>query len=192
MKHLHRLLDSIQRHWKFSLSLAFVLIAALDTFVSSISTIAATFLGLAALPWLLGLFDKVTLPGGIELNLRELEERLNASNAEVHDADREAFEFFKTDDPNLAMTALRIEIEKRLRKIAANRALVKSNVPVGISRLLRMLQEEGAIGSEVGSMILEMLPAMNAAAHGFYLPSSSDEWVFRNGPRLLALLDEKH
>jgi hypothetical protein len=181
----------VRQHWKIALSVTFVLIATIDTFVTSISTIAATFLGLAALPWLLGLFEKITLPGGIELNLRELEQRLDENKAVIHDADREAFEFLKTNDPNLAMAALRIEIEKRLRKIAHSRRLTSDSARKGIPQLLEMLKNEGAVGGEVVSMILDMLPAMNAAAHGVELPTTSDEWVSRNGPKLLSLLDEK-
>jgi len=183
---------SLQRNWKVALSVCFVFIAVIDTFVAQISTIAATFLGLAALPWLLGLFDKVTLPGGIELNLREVERRLDLSNPEVHDVDREPFEFLDLADPNLAMAALRIEIEKRLRRIAKSRGLNKSDARRGIPQLLGALVKGGAVSNDVASAIRDMLPSLNAAAHGAQVPDTADTWVLINGPRILALLDEKY
>ncbi|WP_133169743.1 hypothetical protein [Yoonia maritima] len=188
---LNGFISMVRANWKTALSITFVLIAVMDTFVTSISTIAATFLGLAALPWLLGLFEKVTLPGGIELDLKKIEEKLNANPSEVHDEDRDAFKYLQTDDPNLAMAALRIEIERRLRKIASARNLVTTGERNGITQLLRVLGDNGVVGHNVSSLILDMLPTLNAAAHGANLPSSSDEWVLSNGPKLLSLLDEK-
>ncbi|MBO9449148.1 hypothetical protein J7426_02690 [Tropicibacter sp. R16_0] len=189
---LSNLVSWPRKNWKISLSVCFVLIAIVDTFFAKVSTVAATFLGLAALPWLIGLFDKLTLPGGVELDLRKLEQQLDQTETEVHDSDKEPFEFLDLRDPNLALAALRIEIEKRLRKIAQVRGLSQENRRLGIPQLIRTLEDERAIGRSAGAMIRDMLPAMNAAAHGMVVPETADDWVLQNGPKILSLLDEKY
>jgi len=193
MKRLIILINIVKRQWRFSLSVTFLTIAAIDTFVSSISTIAAIFIGLAFLPWFLDLFDKIKLPGGLELKLRNIEAKLDEEGKEPELEDREAFEFFMPDDPNLAMVGLRIEIEKRLRRIAKNRQITSDDGrTLTIRQLLKELAAVGVVGHNAVAMIADMMPALNAAAHGAELPSESSEWVLKNGPRLLALLDEKY
>ena len=193
MKRLIILINIVKRQWRFSLSVTFLTIAAIDTFVSSISTIAAIFIGLAFLPWFLDLFDEIKLPGGLELKLRNIEAKLDQEGREPEFEDKEAFEFFRPEDPNLAMVGLRIEIEKRLRRIAKNRDIASEHGrPLAVRQLLRELEAIGAVGHNAVSMIADMMPVLNAAAHGAEFPSESSEWVLKNGPRLLALLDEKH
>lgn len=139
----------------------------------------------------MGLFDKITLPGGMELDLKKIEDQINAETVEVNDEDREAFQFLELTDPNLAMATLRIEIERRLRRMSDARNLNHGRSQNSILGLLRVLEVEGAIGSSVVSMIEDMLPTLNAAVHGFDPPEDSGQWVLANGPKLLSLLDEK-
>ena len=185
MGKLGRLGRLVRSNWKWSLSVAFFSIAAYDTWIDELTVIAATFLALAALPWVIDIFDRITLPGGVEIDFKKVNQILNDQNVEQPRSDLADFSFI-TDDPNLALVALRIEIEKRLRKLqGSNQSSRKSqNIYTVISELIYA----GQLNEEVGYAIRDMLPAMNRAAHGEEVPAEALSWVRTDGLRLLSAI----
>jgi hypothetical protein len=111
----------------------------------AIDAITVTLLLVSVLPWLAPLFKTVELPGGVKVEFAELEKaQRDAQSAGIlagpsTDRQVEAFpHLIQTDDPNLALAGLRIELERRLSKIAE-----RNGIPAkqrGVSLLIRDLQ----------------------------------------------------
>ena len=186
--YFNQMLFKMRKNWKLSLSAALMLVAAYDTWIDELTVIAATFIGLAALPWLLDLFDKITLPGGVEIDFAKirkvLDEKEIATPPQTEDGSS-----FVPDDPNLALVALRIDIERKLRDKFLKGNDVKNGRHISLNRVIDDLASEGFIDLEIASVIRDMLPAMNMAAHGHDVPKSTRTWIQQNGQRLLAALD---
>lgn len=176
-------------NWKWSLSACFLAVAAYDTWLDELTVIAATFIGLAALPWLLDLFDKITLPGGVEIELARVRKVLDSQDIRPTKSDTEPLEFIP-EDPNLALVALRIELEKRLRSMYSTKNEKSAARSQSIYSIVSHLVSEDLLDRELGEAIRDMLPSMNRAAHGEEVPESIRSWVVANGPRLLAALDQ--
>ncbi len=89
-------------------------------------------------------------------------------------------------DPNLALVGFRIEIEKRLRELATNKGLGPS---LTLSTILRELRRRELLPSRVGSALSDLISLGNQAAHGVGVDPRTGEWVFEEGPEVLAALD---
>jgi len=170
-----------------------LVIAAFDTWVQNLSVVAAVALGLAVLPWVLHMVEKISVPGGFEVTLTRAEQRIQAElpPEPVDEPQRQRHLFLDEyeSDPQLALTALRFEIERRVRKLADDHGIMTGKR--SMSALLFELERAGIIGPSVSSIIRDMTPTLNMAAHAQNVPADAGEWVIRNGPKLLAALDAK-
>ena len=175
---------------KLALSLFCVLIAFFDTFWKSISPIAAGALALAVMPWVIQLVERISAPGGFEVVFAKAERQLLESEADPDAADIDAFKYFESNDPNLAIAMLRVQIERRLRQIAEDIMLEPD--PRGRPRTLRSLTdalgERGAITKEAVVLLHDLMPVMNEAVHGVEVGSRGTEFALTYGPRILSLL----
>jgi hypothetical protein len=168
-----------------------VVIVLFDTFVRSLTIISATALAIAILPWLLKFVKSIKMPGGFELEMNRLEDRIEAElpKANLPPAEQHLFVELYASDPLLALAGLRIEIEKRLRRIAENNQINTKGSSLG--SLVRELQKRELLGHNVASIINDMLPTINRAVHAQDVPADASDWVIKNGPSLLAALDDK-
>ena len=91
-------------------------------------------------------------------------------------------------DPNLALVAFRIELEKRLAALAAQYGISDSGRGAGF--LLRELRTRHAIPLSVASGLSELIALGNQAAHGASVSPDAAEWVLEVGPTVLGILDE--
>ena len=105
------------------ISILFLALAVLHVFVSSITidAIAIVLLVLAALPWLFPYLKSLELPGGVKIELKDVKEAVEkvSQGDEAAPAESDEYDFLQTiaaHDPNLALVAVRIEIEKAVRK----------------------------------------------------------------------------
>jgi len=89
-------------------------------------------------------------------------------------------------DPNLALVGFRIEIERRLRDLAMLKGLEPST---RISAMLRELGRRELLPLKVSSALKELIYLGNRAAHGVTVEPQAAEWVFDEGPEVLAALD---
>jgi hypothetical protein len=89
-------------------------------------------------------------------------------------------------DPNLALVGFRIEIEKRLRELARNKGLDPS---LTLSAILRELRQRELLPSRVSSALGDLIALGNQAAHGVGVEPPTAQWVFEEGPEVLAALD---
>lgn len=178
-------------HWaKVSLSVFCIAIAVFDTFWQALSPIAAGALAIAVVPWVVGLIERISAPGGFEVVFSKAERQLDASNATPDEEDIEAFKYFEGTDPNYAIALLRVQVERRLRLIAEEVMLGPD--PRGRPRTIRSLADalaqQGAIPKEAVSLLNDLIPVMNEAVHGVALQSNATEFALSYGPKILAML----
>lgn len=93
------------------------------------------------------------------------------------------------NDPNLALAWVRIEIEKKLRKIASASGLDVERM--SISRILRVLGSENIFSNEQINSILELTQVLNNAVHGVDVDYRAATWAIDTGQMIIKALDER-
>lgn len=188
-----------QRKTQIIITVAAVAIAAVHLVWPqlTIDGITLILLLVAVVPWLLPLFKSVELPGGVKLEFQDLqasEQRAAAAGLldepPLPQPDHDySFQVVADEDANLALAGLRIEIERRLGRLAEGVGL--GSAKMSISRLLKVLGDTGRLTSEQRSVLSDMVGLLNSAAHGAIADQRSAEWALKVGPRLLATLDKR-
>ena len=160
--------------------------------------ITLTLLVLAIAPWTAPLIKSIKLPGGTEIEFKELKEAkdkiekagLLAEETEEMVVGEFSFQSVAEEDPNLALAGLRIEIEKRLRQLAK-----LSQIPIdrrsSITRLLSQLSEKSILSNEERSVLADLSGLLNSAVHGAEVDARAAQWAVEVGPRLLRGLEKK-
>lgn len=157
-------------------------------------TVDAITLGLlvvAILPWLSTVIESAKFPGGWEVKFRDLQ----AAGAKIAQEKtsiakpKSLDEFLQvaTGDPNLALVGLRIEIEKRLRRLAAQ-TQIPDRMP--LTRMFSELYQRGLLKESVFGALQEIVRSGNSAAHGASVEPAVLDWALSTGPEILAVLDE--
>jgi hypothetical protein len=95
------------------------------------------------------------------------------------------------DDPLLALAALRIELERRLRQIAESHGVSLAGRPGSVRMIADELQSNGVITSQQASAIADMAGTLNRAVHAEEVDPRAAEWALKVGPSILASLDAK-
>jgi hypothetical protein len=155
---------------------------------------------LAALPWMVPLVKSAEFPGGWKVEFRDIaaavksaeQIRLDepAAPAPKPGEERPPLSYLDIleQDPSLAMVALRIEIEEKLRTLA-ERHQIQERQPVG--RLLDTFQQKNILDPTIAHGLIELVKVGNDAAHGARIDASVGQWAFHNADRLLHFLDRK-
>lgn len=185
---------------RWAVSILAVLAACVHVTLPAVKIDAATvaLLIIAVLPWLAPLVKAVELPGGVRIELQELQDAASRADsagllvepARVEDPQQFSFEAIASRDPNLALAGLRIEIERRLDALAQANHLA-SDRPLGVGQLLRELANAEVLSQDERSVLSDMVSLLNEAVHGADVDSRGAEWALDVGPRLLASLDER-
>ena len=157
-------------------------------------TIDAITLGMllvAILPWLSTIIESAKFPGGWEVKFRDLqaagEKIAHAKTGVPKPKSLDEFLQVATADPNLALVGLRIEIEKRLRRLATQ-TQISDHLP--LTRMFSELHQRGLLRESVFSALQEIVGAGNKAAHGASVEPAVLDWALSTGPQILAVLDE--
>lgn len=163
----------------------------------SIDYVTVVLLLIATAPWLGTLFKSLEFPGGWKIEYQDLER--TAEKAEDAgliqsallraDTPKYSFQLIGTQDPNLALAGLRIELEKRLLDIAESHGLDVKRQSVGA--LLRILKERGLLSPDESAVLENMVGQLNAAVHGAQVSPAAADWAFTVGPLLLEALDQR-
>lgn len=162
----------------------------------NIDAITLGLLAVAVLPWLAALIKSAEFPGGWKIEFQDVQQAGAKVTAGVPSRDPAAgvetsslsFLAVADQDPNLALVALRIEIEQRVRQLAALHK-VRDSQP--LNRLVRQLQDIEVLNDSSVSGLQELIIAGNEAAHGARVEPRVANWAFDYGPRILAALDSK-
>lgn len=162
-----------------------------------VDTVTAYLLAIAVLPWLGLFFRSVELPGGVKLEYQDLKEvEIKARDAGLISTSTEGarpsdavYERIATEDPNLALAGLRIEVERELVALAARHGVTASRVsPNVIAGELTKMQVL-PIGAQ--SALSDLLPLLNKAVHGAKVEQKSVEWALTTGSQIIAALRSK-
>ena len=163
----------------------------------AIDAIALALVVIAVLPWLAPLVKSLELPGGWKVEFQELQKAASRAETagllapEPNKSDLVfSFQSVATQDPNLALAGLRIEIEKRLSSLVEIHGL-GSRRPMGVGQALRALAQAEVLTSEERSILADMVNMLNAAVHGAEVDTRAANWAIDVGPRLLTSLDER-
>jgi hypothetical protein len=174
-------------------------LAALHIIVPSfqIDAITIVAVGIALLPWLSTLFKSVEIPGWLKVEFKYFQKA--AKDAEsagllsgpltTKERNQYSFQLIATDDPNLALAGLRIEIEKRLKKLAQRNGI--GTEYQGIGNMLRNLGNGNALTDREVDAIDGILELLNNAVHGARVDAKTANWVLDFGPRILKSLDQR-
>ena len=162
-----------------------------------VDAVTLILLAAAAIPWLLPLFKSVELPGGLKLEFQDLQAaEQRAAEAGLLDEPPDpaplheySFQVVANEDANLALAGLRIEIERRLGRLAEGAGIGSTKMSVG--RLLRRLGDERILTHKQRSVLTDLVGLLNSAAHGASADHQSAQWALEVGPRLLATLDKR-
>ena len=183
--------------WGITLGAAVVIGVHLACPSLAIDGITLTLVVIAIIPWLAPLFKSIEFPGGWKITFRDLakvKERAEQANllapATAVDKDVEyPFQIVAADDPNLALAGLRIEIEKRLRRLAQSADISIYRTTVG--KLMRLLYQKGVLSQEAYGVLADLIGLLNEAVHGAEVDGRAVDWVMEIGPRILKALDER-
>lgn len=187
------------RPFQYVISIFALLIAIAHMWLPNVTIDAITLalIVIAIVPWLGTLFKSLEFPGGWKIeyhDLKMVERRIDeagllTTTEEVNGETKYSFLLVAGEDPNLALAGLRIEIEKRLIKLAESKGI--DSPKATIRALLRTLTQAEVLSSEEYSVLSEMLDLLNSAVHGKKVDHRAAEWAIDIGPRLLASLDER-
>ncbi len=163
----------------------------------AIDAVSVTLLLAAIVPWLAPLFKKLKLPGGWEIEFQALQKAkqradkagLLASPEEPAQAPDYSAQALAEEDPNLALAGLRIEIERRLVRLAERHGIARRRG--GVGTLPRQLEERQLLTPEQSSVLADMVGTLNSAVHGASVSDQAAEWALEVGPRLLKSLDDQ-
>lgn len=175
---------------KVSLTLLALALATLRVVFPDVKVdvVTVAFIALAALPWLFPFIKSAKLPGGWEITFRDVQaagEKITSSGA-TSDV-KEPTSPFLTDDPNLALVALRIEIERRIRSLSPDLG-VNPSVPLRYS--INELEKRGTLPRHVAEGLNDLITAGNSAARGASVDPSVSTWARTAAPSLLRTLDD--
>lgn len=148
----------------------------------TVDSIAIVLLILAVLPWLFPYLKSLELPGGIKIELKAVQEAINkvASN-DAPETDSPP----RNIDPQLALVALRIDIEKLIRSYQTDIGTKNSSLSIRV----QVLANDGVLSREVAQGILEIIKLGNAAAHGAEVDKDAAEFVLFKSNSIIKQLE---
>ncbi len=164
----------------------------------NIDAITLGLLALLVLPWLSPLIKSAELPGGWKVEFRDLQEAaatitaqatgITATGAAWPTASNAQSVVAFESDPNLALVAIRIEIERRLRRRAETTDIA---VDQPISHLIDELHRKNVFTSGEHGGLRIIVRAGNKAAHGASVDPEAANWARTYGQDILDFLDKK-
>lgn len=154
----------------------------------------------ALFPWVYPLLKSLAW-GNLKIEFKELED-LEKKSKEAGLISKKAPNHTKEsnnkylaifhDDPNLALTGLRIEIEKKLRMIAESNATSGEKIKyLKIRELLSYLTHYNLISYQERGIMDDLIGVLNRAAHGAEIDEKAQEWAIEIGTSILRGLEEK-
>lgn len=97
-----------------------------------------------------------------------------------------AFLSTRTTDPNLALAALRLELEKSLKTLAAKHQI--NTDKASIYKLARELAGKQVISANAYLALSDLSKLLNNAVHGADVDNRAVQWAMEIGPKILTAL----
>ena len=157
-----------------------------------IDTIGLALSIMVSLPWLAAIIRSAKLPGGIEVvfsDIKEAQKLVENLPANLR-INKHKYSFLNIlgVEPNIAMAALRIEMETRLREIGK---FYNFSEYEPLTSLFRSLRKKKALTEQELFGIEELIYVGNKAAHGAKIDNQVIKWATDYGPIVLTVLDNK-
>jgi hypothetical protein len=161
----------------------------------AIDAITLALIAIAIVPWLAPIFKSLEFPGGWKVEFKEQLQKAANRAEEAGILAPLPINFTHVfsppqipySDPNLALAALRIEIEKRLRTLAQKHDLPVTN----LSKMLQDLTSHNVLDEKAQSALGGLIDLLNHAVHGGMVDPESAEFITTNmSPSLLKYLDD--
>ncbi|WP_311567436.1 DUF4145 domain-containing protein [Photobacterium arenosum] len=163
-------------------SLVFLVLAYTHVFVDTVDVDAITIvlMVLATLPWVFPYLKSLELPGGIKVEMKNVLEKVEQAAAEIDDSEQPS-SGYQGVDAALAFTALRVEIEKIVRRYQPDLRSSRYSLTARLHRLAK----ENVINQHLADALLEIVKLGNAASQGQFVHSEEAELILmRSGPLL--------
>ena len=174
-------------------SILFIALAILHVFFDGVTIdgIAIILLVLASLPWMFPYLKSLELPGGVKIELKDIQkavEKVSDGNdsSESQNSDYDYLNIISAHDPNLALVAIRIEIEKSVRS-----SIGQEGRPISLSRAISKLTDEGVITNSVAAGLRDIIQLGNHAAHGVEVDKQAAEYAIENAAKILKPFKEQ-
>ena len=158
-----------------------------------IDNITLVLLILGFLPFFFPYLKSLELPGGFKITLKDAKKiiakitpgdipnpNVQAEVAPIVSSLDYLREIAATD-PNLALVGFRIEIEKRVRKMAAENKLDSKD---SLKQTIKELEASSRIAPGTASGLLELVSLANHAAHGVKVSPDAINWVLDYAPAI--------
>jgi hypothetical protein len=162
----------------------------------TIDAITIALVIIAISPWLAPLFKTIEFPGGWKIEFQDVQNIKNDAKeagllTPVNELNKPeySYQLVADQDPNLALAGLRIEIEKRLIRIAEVNNIFTSKPSVG--QLLQLLSAHNILTGNERDVLMEITRLLNSAVHGASVDNQTAELALEMGSRLLEALDKK-
>ena len=161
----------------------------------TVDATTAILVTLAILPWLGGVIHSMEGPGGWKIVLQDVRSALDkvttgASAKKTPQATGGALTETLVDvassDPSLTIVGLRIEIERRLSRLAKDSGL-PAGLPVAV--VLRALIGRRLVDRKTAAGLSDLVALGNMAAHGAEVSPDAAAWVAISQHQALELLD---
>jgi hypothetical protein len=159
-----------------------------------IDSITIVLLFFSLLPWIIHIIKTIEIPGvgKIEINdLNKVKEKVEKSEKFTKVAlnlnNVQLYETLIENDPNLALAGLRIEIEKKLIKLAES-----NNISVnkkGLKSIIIELKKKDIFNQNESAAIADLLGILNRAVHGAEVDQNTAFWAIDLGSNILSSLD---
>lgn len=162
----------------------------------------------AALPWYAPLIKSLELPGGFKIELQDVKtatDKVSVGTKEQEDlgaeiaatiitledeSDIERLRHLAYFDPRLVLVGLRIEIERRLVRLAESEGISAERRPAGW--LLRELQQIKKLSPATSSGLSELIALADSAAQGVKVTRGAAEWALDTAPTILRMIEPPH
>ena len=145
------------------------------------------------LPWLFPVLKSAELPGGWKIEFREIQAAAKGAaqiEAEEPGGKKDTLSYLDLlpENPALALAELRIEIEKKVRRLAELRGLPRET---SINRVFRQIAAHKVLEPAIIIGLLDLVDAANRAIHGAEVEKSVTDWVYSNAGKYVYFLDRK-
>jgi hypothetical protein len=186
-----------KQFFRWAISITAIVAALVHAFVPSIviDAVTALLLGVAAIPWLGLLFKSVELPGGLKVEYHELQEATEKARTSgllepvPISEPKPLYIEIATQDANLALAGLRIELEKELVSLAARYDIQRERKSLG--RLAQELTNKHVFGAGAYLAFMDLIHLLNNAVHGAEVDPAAVDWALTSGQEILASLRAK-
>lgn len=170
----------------FIITLLFITLATAHLFCAAVTvdSITIILLVLAGLPWLAPYLKSLELPGGFKVEIKDALKKVEEAAADIPHKENETP--YTGVNASLAFVALRVDIEKTIRKYQPN--LGHKNHSLAIR--LQTLANDNVISRALAVALLELVKLGNAAAHGQEIDSEEAELILMRAAPLISKLEE--